>query len=245
MDIIPSLRASADEAKRRLAARLSSQLCSLRESGSPGLLLFSGGSALGILDLLKEESFGPSLTMAPVDERCDPSWEESNFAAFTKTACFPRAETAATRFIDMRAKPGQGREELSLASEHAIRGWMTNHPGGVTIALLGMGPDGHTAGIFPMDDEKRFHELFEKDRLVIGHRGPEYALCPERVTATLSLLRRMDRIYVFFTGEEKRAIWARAVVGTEPLHKLPAGIFRTLPRVEIFTDLEYNGSVNT
>lgn len=243
MEIIPC--ASADEAKRSLATRLSSQLCSLGESGSPVLLLFSGGSALGILDLLKEESFGPSLTMGPIDDRYDPSWKESNFAAFMDTACYSRATAAGTSFMDTRSRPEQGRDELALASEHAIRGWMTNHPGGTMIALLGMGPDGHTAGIFPMDDEKRFHELFERDRLVIGYRGPEYALCPERVTATLSLLRRLDRIYVFFAGEEKRAIWARAAAGTEPLHKLPADIFRTLPRVEIFTDVEYNERVNT
>lgn len=236
MNIIPCT--SADEAKRKLAERVSSELRSSRENGTPVLLFFSGGSALGILDLLDLDIFGPHLTMTPVDERYDPSGRESNFAAFMKAECFPRAEAAGTRFIDTRVQPGQRRDDLALAFEHALREWMTENPNGKTLAILGMGPDGHVAGIFPMDDEERFRELFEGNRSVIGYRGPEYAVCPERVTVTISFLRRLDRTLVFFTGEEKRAAWDRVTRGTEPIHTLPAAIFRTLPAVEIFTDLE-------
>lgn len=237
MDIIPCT--SADEAKRGLATRISSELRSSRESGMLVLLFFSGGSALGILDLLDRDIFGPYLTMTPADERYDPSGRESNFAAFTKTKCFPRAEAAGTRFIDTRVQPGQGRDGLALAFEQNIRKWTTEHPGGRTLAILGMGPDGHAAGIFPMDDEERFRELFERDRSVVGYRGPEYAVCPERITVTCSfLVRDIDRIFVFFSGEEKRDVWERITRGTEPIHMLPAAIFRTLPAVEIFTDLE-------
>lgn len=236
MDIIPCT--SADEAKRGLATRISSELRSSRESGMPVLLFFSGGSALGILDLLDRDIFGPYLTMTPVDDRYDPSGRESNFAAFTKAECFPRAKAAGTRFIDTRVQLGQRRDDLALAFEQNIRKWTTEHPGGRTLAILGMGPDGHTAGIFPMDDEERFRELFERDRSVVGYRGPEYAVCPERVTVTPALLGRLDRIFVFFSGEEKRAAWERVMPGAEPVHALPAAIFRTLPTVEIFTDLE-------
>lgn len=236
MNITPCT--SADEAKRKLAARVSSELRAAKESDIPVLLFFSGGSAFGILDLFDRDIFGPYLTMAPVDERYDPSGCESNFATFTKTECFPRAEAAATRFIDTRVQPEQGRDELALAFEHTIRKWTTEHPEGKTLAILGMGPDGHTAGIFPMDDEERFRDLFEGERIVVGYRGPEYAVCPERVTVTQVLLRRLDRIFIFFSGEEKRAAWERVMPGTEPVHTLPAAIFRTLPAVEIFTDLE-------
>ena len=108
---------------------------------------------------------------------------------------------------------------------------------GKIIAILGMGPDGHTAGIFPMDDTARFHGLFEGERLVVGYRGPAYAVCPERVTATLSLLRHLDRAFVFFSGEEKRPVWERIARNDAPLHALPAGIVHGLRDVEIFTDL--------
>lgn len=232
------LQTSADDAKRALAESLSEELLSLKEEEVPTLLLFSGGSALGILDLLDPGCPGDHLTVSPIDERYDPSGHDSNFAAFTGTDFFRVAETARVRFIDTRVHPQQSRNDLAREFNHALMEWMTEHPDGRVLAILGMGPDGHTAGIFPMEDESAFQTLFLGERLAVGYLGPEYATCPERVTVTASFLARdIDRIFVFFSGEEKRAVWERITRNEIPLHMLPAGIFHRLPDVEIFTDL--------
>lgn len=230
--------ASAEDAKRAVAKILSEELLSLKEEAIPTLLLFSGGSSLGILDLLDPGCPGDFLTVSPIDERYDPSGHDSNFAAFNGTDFFHIARTADTRFIDTRVRSGQSHDDLALAFDRTLGEWGAEHPDGRTLGILGMGPDGHTAGIFPMDDESAFRTLFLGERLAVGYRGPEYATCPERVTVTLSFLARdIDRIFVFFSGEEKRAIWERLTKSEIPLHVLPAGIFRRLPDVEIFTDL--------
>lgn len=236
MNIHP--QTSAEDAKHALAESLSQELLSLKEEEVPTLFLFSGGSALGILDLLDPECSGEYLTVSPIDERYDPSGHDSNFVAFTGTDFFRAAQAAGTRFIDTRVRSGQSRDDLAIDFDRALGEWRAEHPDGRTLAILGMGTDGHTAGIFPMEDESPFQALFLGERLAVGYSGPKYATCPERVTVTASFLARdIDRIFVFFSGEEKRAVWECITEGEAPLHTLPASIFRRLPDVEIFTDL--------
>jgi 6-phosphogluconolactonase/glucosamine-6-phosphate isomerase/deaminase len=249
---------SQDEAKKGLAARVSSELTVFQENSIPVLFLFSGGSALSILDIIDPECLDENLTVAPIDERHDPTGRDSNFAALLKTDFYKRAETAGSRFIDTRVKPGQGRDELANEFENALRKWVSEkslassiialpprrerqsrvHGSGKIIAILGVGPDGHTAGIFPDNDEKIFRDRFEGDRWVVGYRGPEYATCPERVTVTLASLENyVDQSFVFLSGEKKRAAWECIIKNDEPVHLLPAGIFYKLRKMEIFTDL--------
>jgi 6-phosphogluconolactonase/glucosamine-6-phosphate isomerase/deaminase len=199
--------------------------------------------------------------MAPVDERFDPTGETSNFAALMDTDFFSKAKSAGARFIDKRVEDRQGRGDLADGFERTLRQWMTMnhcHPeplpviasearqsrtvnSGKIIAILGMGPDGHTAGIFPDADGNVFHDRFEGDRLVAGYRAPEYATCPERVTATLSSLERnIDQAFVFISGEEKCSAWERVLRSDEPMHLLPAGIFHKLRNVEVFTDVGFS-----
>ncbi|MBP9751661.1 MAG: 6-phosphogluconolactonase [Candidatus Moranbacteria bacterium] len=249
----------SEEAKYAAAESISMSLLELKKKDVPVLFLFSGGSALSVLDMIDFSCLGEHLTLAPVDERFDPTGEASNFSAFMATSFYGKAEVAGARFIDTRVKEGQGMGDLANGFETTLRKWMADfvtptessylvipsvveescpHPHGKIIAILGMGPDGHTAGIFPSDDAQEFHDRFEGDRLVVGYRAPEYAICPERITATLSFLEKnVDQAFVFLSGEEKRAAWERVLQNDEPIHLLPAGIFHSLQGVELFTDL--------
>ena len=230
---------SADEAKEKLADRVSAELRRHSENGIPVLFFFSGGSALSVLDMIDPECVGDFLTFAPIDERFDPSGETSNFSAFMRTDSFRKAESAGAHFIDTRVKEWQGIAELADQFERAIRKWMTDFAKeGRIIAILGMGPDGHTAGIFPDDDENAFRDRFDGDRLVVGYRAPEYATCPERVTVTLSFLQNhIDAAFVFLSGEEKCTAWERVLRNREPPHRLPAEVFHAIRKTEAFTDL--------
>lgn len=228
---------SADEAKEKLAGRVSAELRRHSENGISVLFFFSGGSALDILNRIDADVLGPYLTMAPIDERFDPTGETSNFSAFMRTDSFRKAESAGAHFIDTRVKEGQGKDDLVNGFETALLGGLASKSGKI-VAILGMGPDRHTAGIFPDADENAFQERFEGDRLVVGYRAPEYATCPERVTVTLAFLKRnIDQAFVFLSGEEKRTAWERVLRNREPPHRLPAGVFHAIRKTEVFTDL--------
>jgi 6-phosphogluconolactonase len=66
------------------------------------------------------------------------------------------------------------------------------------LLLLGLGPDGHTASLFP-DQES----LAERERLVVGVDVPGLEPIVSRVTMTLPTLASAKRIVFLVTGAEK------------------------------------------
>ena len=65
------------------------------------------------------------------------------------------------------------------------------------LLLLGMGPDGHTASLFPGTDA-----LDERERLFTANRVPQ--LDTWRITATLPLINASRRVVFLVQGVTKR-----------------------------------------
>ena len=79
------------------------------------------------------------------------------------------------------------------------------------VVLLGMGPDGHTASLFPGHPALKASEA----PCVAVREAPKPP--PERVTLTLPVLRRAGHTLLLATGAEKREALARAVSGDRSL----------------------------
>jgi 6-phosphogluconolactonase len=82
------------------------------------------------------------------------------------------------------------------------------------VVLMGVGPDGHTASLFP-----GYPALAEKERWVVG--VPEAHVEPfvPRVTLTLPVLGSCREMLFEVSGADKRAILTRVLAGED----LPAG----------------------
>ncbi|WP_209289041.1 6-phosphogluconolactonase, partial [Escherichia coli] len=74
------------------------------------------------------------------------------------------------------------------------------------VAVLGMGPDGHVASLFPE------HPGLHATGTVIGVRGSPKPP-PERVSLTLAALRAATEVWFPVAGADKAAVTAMALGG--------------------------------
>jgi len=106
-----------------------------------------------------------------------------------------------------------GPEAAAAAYEEELRGVV------LELLLLGIGPDGHVASLFP-----HAPTLAERERLVVAAR-PQLEPMVDRVTMTLPALRSAREIVFLVTGEEKAEAVERAFA-RKPDEATPASLVR-------------------
>jgi 6-phosphogluconolactonase len=164
------------------------------------------------------------------DERCvGPEDERSNYRMFKEALLDPLGDLA-TAVVVHRIEGELGPEAAAERYETALR---AAGPPTLDLLLLGIGPDGHTASLFPNQPS-----LTEHDRFVVG--VPMSGLEPfvSRVTFTLSAIAIAERVVVLVEGEGKADIVSR-VFGADvtPTPQMPSSLLPLFSdRVTLLTD---------
>lgn len=104
-------------------------------------------------------------------------------------------------------------EESAAAYGDAVR---AHGSGGLDVLMLGVGPDGHVASLFP-----GFPQLDVDDAVAVAvHDSPKPP--PDRVSLTFGALNRSRAVWFLVSGEEKARAVAAALSGSAPVHETPA-----------------------
>jgi 6-phosphogluconolactonase len=240
------LHTGADEVAEALAARLMARLAEIqREFRIPQLALTGGRIATRAYERLGGE--GPN---SAVDwNRVEFWWGDERFVP----ADHP--DRNAKQALDLLAKPlalnsdrihempaSDGGLDLDQAAEAYAR-----ELGDVAfdICLLGMGPDGHVASIFPE------HPSSYAEGDVIGVRASPKPP-PERISLTLPVINRSHEVWFVVSGADKAAAAKMALLGAGPVQVPAAGVFgveRTLwlidreAAAELPPDLQQRGRI--
>jgi 6-phosphogluconolactonase len=144
------------------------------------------------------------------DERCvAPDDDRSNYG-MAKQALIDRVTTGKVH----RMRGELGRDEGAKLYDEEL-GSLERFD----LLLLGLGPDGHVASLFPEQPT-----LDETERRVVG---AEAKLEPfvDRITLTLPVLRRAREVLFLVTGESKADAAKRAFVD-EPTRATPGSLVR-------------------
>jgi 6-phosphogluconolactonase/glucosamine-6-phosphate isomerase/deaminase len=205
------------------------------------LLLFSGGSALSLLAHIDATMLTERGTISVLDERYTFDENVSNFSQLTKTAFFERARKQHVNVLDPRPTESEDLLDTARRFDLALKHWHITHHDGIVIATMGIGADGHTAGILPHpNNPETFTELFHhQTRCVKGyHVDQRVSPYQDRMTVTNTyLLRHVDHAVVYVVGEEKRSALEAVCTEHGDLHKTPARILGSMQDVALYTDV--------
>lgn len=208
------------------------------------LWLLAGGSAQDyyqlmsdILDLRLDFS---GLTIVLGDERYDqnPNHQTATWPVFEKLELFVILQKKGAKFFDILS--GASLEEETARFSSFLEKAVADE--NFLLVSLGIGADGHTAGIIPLDDPQLFKSVYLNKGLAVGHaHGGAH---PNRVTISPELIMKAGRVLAYAVGKDKKPAletlknldqFFPETEWSSQLHNYPA-LYLTVKNAEIFTD---------
>lgn len=211
-----------------VAARLLTSLAdaqSLRATAS--VVLTGGGVGIAALEAVRDSPARDAVDWTKVDvwwgdERYVPADDPERNELQARSALLDALDLAPERVHPMGARGGRDGEDAdAAAARYADELRAAAPPGAVVpafdVLLLGMGPDGHTASIFPES------AAAQDDRTVVGVHG-----CPKppptRVSLGFPALAEAQETWVIVAGAAKAPMVALALAGAGRLQVPVAGV---------------------
>ena len=221
----------ADVLAAAVAARLLTRLVDVQaERGQASLVLTGGGVGIAVLEAVRDSPARPAVDWSRVDvwwgdERFVTADDPERNELQARRALLDHLDLSPERVHPMGALGGPDGDDADAAAARYADELRATAPEGADVPafdvlLLGMGPEGHTASIFP--ESPAAHDT----RTVVGVHG-----CPKppptRVSLGFPALDRAREVWVIAAGEGKAAMVATALSGAGRLQVPVAGVAGT------------------
>lgn len=241
---VPQVRRSADpdELAERVAATLMIRIAWIQQTGRvPSVVLTGGSVAVRIHSAVASSQDRDLVDWSRVDfwfgdERFVPADHPDRNAGQAAAAMLDHLPIDPARVHVMAPSDGQyGDDVEAAASAYAQELRKVAGPGDVDtptfdILMLGIGPDGHCASLFPGR-----HEMYDDRPVVAVRDSPKPP--PTRITLTMGPLRRARELLWVAAGDDKAQAVRDALSGADPVD-VPAAGPRGLERTLWFLDTE-------
>jgi 6-phosphogluconolactonase len=155
------------------------------------------------------------------DERHVPPTDPDSNYGMAQEAMLSRVPVPAGNVFRVPAEKPEA-ADAALAYERILHQFFSLPAGEIPrfdLILLGLGPDGHTASLFP-----ETAALAEKSRLVVGNWVEK--LKTYRITFTVPVLNAARCVAFLVSGSEKASTVHEVLEGDAPAEKYPAKLVR-------------------
>jgi 6-phosphogluconolactonase len=224
-----------DELAHAVAARLITRLVDVQSDGrAPSVVLTGGTIAEKIHRAVAQSPAHGAVDWGRVDfwfgdERFVAADSPDRNMVQAAAAMLDQLPVDPARVHPMPSAGGEYGDDVDAAAEaYAEELRSAASPDGATpvfdVLMLGIGPDGHCASLFPG------HPAVHDDRPVVAVRNSPKPP-PTRISLTLEPLRRADQVWWVAAGSEKAQAVQNAVSGADPAEVPaagPRGLSRTL-----------------
>lgn len=234
-----SVRTALPEPARVAGERVDDLL--RKHTNVPVLLLLSGGSAFDVLPYISHEVLGANVSITMLDDRFSTYAEANNFVQMTEHSFMDVCMETGCYLFGTQVNVQEPLSEYSQRYVAFLERWLRENENGRVVAIMGVGTDGHTAGIMPFPEQEAvFYHLFEQpDDIATAYDTGNKSKYPIRVTVTNNFLRTyVDHAVMYAVGATKQDALERVVAPDGAVHETPARIIHDMPDVMLFTDLK-------
>ena len=187
-----------------------------------GRLELSGGSTpRNLLKILGQRSLPPGLDVLPVDDRCVPLDHEHSNAGMLQAA-----------LGSFRARPLFDEGRGIGGSVQALKEAISYDQANPRFCVLGLGPDGHTASLFPGSSDLAAG-LDACAPAFISAQPTMEPMVP-RITMTAPFILAADILVLHFHGAEKRALFDIAQDSDPQVHPIAHFLRHPAKQVDIY-----------
>ncbi len=207
---VPDAKALAKAAADRIMARIAAN------GDRVAICLTGGSSPEQLYQLLATDAYRSRIPWDRVhwfigDERFVPADDPRNNMGMARRIfldlCAPASNVRPIPTDTAQPQEAARRYEKELQSFYGADGLDSNRPL-FDVVLMGVGPDGHTASLFPNDPA-----LEETDYWVVGVPKAHVEPFVPRVTLTVPVLGSCREMLFEVSGSDKRAILTRVLAG--------------------------------